>query len=74
MEIIGRPVTNAAISAAIEAICEVTAATCVPTVATSGTTAEIFETVSGKEFDRSYFEERANGGSNHCRRLCLLTS
>jgi len=36
-------------------------------------TAEIFERVSGKEFDRSYFEGRANGGSNHCRRLCFLT-
>jgi len=50
MEITGRPETNVATSAAINAICEVTGATCVPTVATSGMTAEIFETVSGKEF------------------------
>jgi hypothetical protein len=56
----------------MNAICEVTGATCAPTVARSGTTAEIFEIVSGKEFDRSSFEERASGGSNHCRRLCLL--
>jgi hypothetical protein len=52
-EIIGRPATNAATSVAMNAICEVTGATYAPTVATSGTTAEIFETASGKEFDRS---------------------
>jgi hypothetical protein len=70
MEIIARPATNAATSAVINAIREVTGATYVPTAATSGMTAEIFETVSGKEFDRSSFEEQAIGGSNHCRRLC----
>jgi hypothetical protein len=74
METIGLPATSAATSVETIVICEATAATCVPTVATFGTIAEIFEGASGKEFDRSYFEERANGGSNHCRRLCVLAS
>jgi hypothetical protein len=67
----GRPATNATTSVAISGVCEGTGATCVLTVAISGMIAEMFERVSGKEFDRSYFEERANGGGNHCRRLCV---
>jgi hypothetical protein len=57
METIGLPATNAATSVVTSAICEAIAATCVPTVATSGMTAEVFEGASGKEFDRSYFED-----------------
>jgi len=41
--------------------------------ATSGTTAEIFERVSGKEFDRSYFEEPNNGGGNLPPTLRLIS-
>jgi hypothetical protein len=57
MGITGLLATSAATSVVTSAICEATAATCAPTVATSGTTAEIFEGVTGKEFDRSYFED-----------------
>jgi hypothetical protein len=71
--ITGLLVTNAGIFVVTSAICEATVATCVPTVATSGTTAEIFERVSGKEFDRSYFEEPNNGGSNLPPTLRLIS-
>jgi len=64
--ITGLLVTNAGIFVVTSAICEAT-------VATSGTTAEIFERVSGKEFDRSYFEEPNNGGSNLPPTLRLIS-
>jgi hypothetical protein len=57
VETIGLPATSAATSVETSAICEATAATCVPTVATFGTIAGIFEGASGKEFDRSYLED-----------------
>ena len=56
MGIIGPPVTSAATFAVTSAICEATAATFVPTVAIFAMSAEIFERVSGKEFDRSDFK------------------
>ena len=71
MGIIGLPVTSAATFAVTSAICEATAATFVPTVAIFAMSAEIFERVSGKEFDRSDFEDWANGGSTLRRRFCL---